>query len=369
MTEMPSHKRRHFFCLDPKILVIYYTHMFRKISLGFLASLFMFFVFIAPHFASAHEVYVLSPAEVQAAISTPSVPFLTVLRENIKLFSFWALIGIIVVVSVLLLSINRRVEKAFDPTLAKMKRFAPVISRVTVGLSFLAAAYYQASYGPELPLAATWGSHTPIVVIVLIAIGLLVIFNVWVRVAALIALAFYGIAVYHHGWYMLTYTNYLGEIIVLLILGSAQGIAKGAGYFARLSRKVAPYSFTILRVLFGIALIYTSFYAKILYSNLALDTVMKYHLTNYLHFEPHFLVLGAACVEMLIGTFFILGIEIRATAVFLLFWLTMSLCFFGEVVWPHIILIGIPIAFIFYGYDRHSLEGYFFKKGRAEPVL
>lgn len=324
---------------------------------------------MAPHVASAHEVYVLSPAEIQAAISTPSVPFMTVLDENIHLFSFWALIGIIAVVSVLLLSINRRVEKAIDPTLMKMKKWAPAISRVTVGLSFLAAAYYQASYGPELPLAATWGTHTPLVTVILIAIGLLVIFNVWVRAAALVALGFYAIAVYHHGWYMLTYTNYLGEIIVLLVLGSAHAASKGTDFFARLSRKVAPYAFTILRVLFGLALIYTSFYAKILYSNLALYTVTKYHLTNYLHFEPHFLVLGAACVEITIGLFFILGVEIRAVAAFLLFWLTLSLCFFGEVVWPHIILIGIPIAFIFYGYDRHSLEGYFFKKGSAEPVL
>jgi uncharacterized membrane protein YphA (DoxX/SURF4 family) len=153
---------------------------------------------------------------------------------------------------------------------------------------------------------------------------------------------------------MLTYANYLGEIILLLTVGF---------------KKIKPYGFLILRVLFGTALIYTSFYAKILYSNLALMTVTKYNLTNYLHFEPHFLVLGAACVEILIGLFFILGIEIRATAIFLLFWLTLSLMFFGEVVWPHIILIGIPIAFFFYGYDKYSIEGYFFKKGDAEPVL
>lgn len=124
-----------------------------------------------------------------------------------------------------------------------------------------------------------------------------------------------------------------------------------------------------MRVLFGVALIYTSFYAKILHSDLALLTVQKYDLTRYLHFEPHFLVVGAACVEIVIGLFFVLGIEIRFTSLFLLFWLTQSLLFFGEVVWPHIILIGIPIAFFFYGYDKYSIEGHFFKKGNIEPVL
>jgi hypothetical protein len=81
------------------------------------------------------------------------------------------------------------------------------------------------------------------------------------------------------------------------------------------------------------------------------------------------LVLGAALIELLIGTFYVLGIEIRWTSIFLLFWLSLSLWYFGEAVWPHIILIGIPIAFILHGYDRYSLEGWFFKKRRLEPVL
>jgi uncharacterized membrane protein YphA (DoxX/SURF4 family) len=156
---------------------------------------------------------------------------------------------------------------------------------------------------------------------------------------------------------MLTYTNYVGEFLAVLVVGT--GLSK--------------YGFTILRVLFGVALIYTSAYAKLWYSNLALDTVNKivqgHPLTYYLPFEAHFLVLGAAFVEILIGLFFILGVEIRFTALFLMFWLTLSLIHFGEVVWPHIILIGIPIAFFFYGYDKTSLEGYFFKKGKREPVL
>jgi uncharacterized membrane protein YphA (DoxX/SURF4 family) len=339
----------------------------------YLSKIFIFLALavaiLIPHFVSAHEVYVLSSAEIQTAIHTPSVPFLTVLRENLKLFSFWAFLGIIAVISIFLLSIMRIMEKTFDPFFAKTKAWAPIISRVTVGVSFLAAAYYQASYGPELPLRAAYGSFTPIITIILIIIGLLIIADVYVRIAALVALLFYSIAVYHHGWYMLTYTNYLGEIILLLIVGAQTAVTDGKGFLAKTAKKLKPYGFLILRVFFGIALIYTSFYAKILYSNLALFTVEQYHLTKYLHFEPHFLVLGAACVEILIGLFFILGIEIRATALFLLFWLTQSLLFFGEVVWPHIILIGIPIAFFFYGYDKYSVEGYFFKKGNREPVL
>ena len=82
--------------------------MHRKRFAAFLVPLFSLAALLVPQLASAHEVYVLSPAEIQAAIAAPSVPFMTVLSENIRLFSFWALIGIFAVVCVLLFSINRR---------------------------------------------------------------------------------------------------------------------------------------------------------------------------------------------------------------------------------------------------------------------
>ena len=78
---------------------------------------------------------------------------------------------------------------------------------------------------------------------------------------------------------------------------------------------------------------------------------------------------GFTLIEMVIGLFFVLGIEIRFTSLFLLFWLSLSLVFFGETVWPHIVLIGIPLAFIFHGYDRYSVEGRFFKKAGREPIF
>ncbi len=326
------------------------------------------FLFLSPPLiASAHEVYVLPPAEIQAALHSPTVSPLTVIKDNLVQFTFWAFIVALSIFCVFFISITRKFEKYLAPFFARTKHWAPLIGRVTVGISFLAAAFYQASYGPELPLAATYGSYTPIVTAGLIAIGMMIIFGIGARIAAFIALIMYGVAVNNHGWYMLTYSNYLGEILLLLLVGTSNK--------SPWAKKIEPYGFLILRVLFGCALIYTSVYAKLWFSNLALDTVTYTRggtllpLTHYLHFEPHFLVLGAACIEILIGLFFILGIEIRFTALFLNFWLTLSLIHFGEIVWPHIILIGIPIAFFFYGYDKFSLEGYFFKKKGLEPVL
>jgi len=330
--------------------------------LAILAALF------APALASAHEVYVLTPAQIQLGLQTPPFSEIATTASYFSQFAFWGFIAALTILVVFLVSIFRPLERRLDPVLARARRYAEPIARVTIGLSFIAAAYYGATYGPELPIAATFGAAAGAVRAMLAVIGVLLILDIFTEAAALVALALFASAIYVHGIYMLTYANYFGEIIVLLILGSWRGSRLLGG-------KLAPYAFPFLRVCFGISLFYASFYAKVIHNELALQVAslpLAGHATSIasvLGFEPHFLVLGAAIVEMLLALFFIFGIEIRFASVFLLFWLSLSLWYFGEVVWPHVILIGIPIAFMFYGYDRYSLEGRFFKKGGREPVL
>ena len=330
--------------------------------------------FLYPFVASAHEVYVLTPGEIQSDLLMPSFSEWHVIFSNMNEFMFWGFVAFLLVTTVFCISIFRPFERALMPTFARLRPYAAPIARITVGISFLAAAYYGATYGPELPIAATFGSYAIVIRILLVCMGLLIISGFYVRVAALVALALFSIAVYYHGIYMFTYTNYLGEIVALLILGVHRGQQRHSEESA-LAKFFAPYSFALLRVAFGISLLYAAFYAKILHNNLALQVASlplaghTYGVAHYLGFEPHFLVLGAAIVEVVIAVFFMLGIEIRWTSIFLLFWLSLSLGYFGEVVWPHVILIGIPIAFICYGYDKYSLEGYFLKDGAREPVL
>lgn len=331
-------------------------------------------LFFLPLFASAHEVYVLSSAQITEALGIPPFNMLAVAQANLGQFLFWAFITALVIFFVFFISFWRFLEVYLDPLFARLRKYAAPIARVTVGLSFIAAAYYQASYGPELPLQATFGVYTGIVTVILLVIGVLIVFGLYTRIAAAVALALFAIAVWYHGVYMLTYTNYLGEIIGLLILG-AYHPTSGKSPISGLAQKFAPYSFLVLRICFGISLFYSSLYAKILHNNLALmvaELPLAGHaqsIGQVLGFEPHFLVLGAAIIELLLAAFFILGVEIRFTCVFILFWLSLSLVWFGEAVWPHIILIGIPLAFICYGYDKYSFEGYFFKKRRYQPVL
>lgn len=312
------------------------------------------------HHVSAHEVYVLTPGEIQQGLATPSFDEAAVAWGDLSQFLFWAFITALTIFVVFGVSIIRPLERRLDPVLLRLRRYAEPIARVTIGISFLAAAYFGATYGPELPIVATFGAFTLAIKALLVVLGVLLITNRYVPAAAAAGLALFAYAVWAHGIYMLTYTNYFGELLLLLVA---------------LKGRFAPYRFLILRVCFGISLFYASFYAKILHNDLALQ-VASLPLAGHAHslayafgLEPHFLVLGAAIIELLIATFFILGIEIRFTSLFLLFWLSLSLYYFGEVVWPHIILIGIPIAFICYGYDRYSLEEALMKHRHREPVL
>lgn len=329
--------------------------------------------FLAPLAAYAHEVYVLTPEEIAEAAQTPSWSEPAAILGNLSSFGFWAFIGALLVFVVFGISIIRPVERRLAPVFARLRPYAVLVGRITIGLSFLASAYHQATYGPELSLAANFGALAPVVTAAMVVIGLAVLFGFYVRTAAIAGLALFAVGIAQHGLYMLTYATYPGELLLLLILGGHHGTSRHDA--PSLAKRLAPYSFLILRVGFGVSLLYASLYAKIVHNNLALAVAslpLAGHassLASVLGFEPHFLVVGAAIVEATIATFFILGIEIRFTSLFLLFWLTLSLLYFGESVWPHVVLIGIPLAFICWGYDRYSLEGYFFKRGAREPVL
>jgi len=331
-----------------------------------------------PQLVYAHEVYVLDPSVTAHALVTPRFSEFAVIVQSLPHFLLWAFIAVGVVFVVFFVSISRAVERSLDPWLATLPPYAPFISRVTIGASFLAAAYYGALFGPELPLAATFGGLADSLRVLLAILGSMIILGLYVRLAAAICMMLFGVEVWAHGAYMLTYTNYIGELIVLLILGAHifavhtkhHDLRNMPRWLLSIKQLATPYAFFLLRVAFGTSLLYASLYAKVFNNQLALAVTATYpQIVTFFGLEPHFLIVGAAIVEICIGLFFILGIEIRFTALFLLFWLSLSLWYFGEVVWPHLILIGIPIAFFFYGYDKYSLEGFYFKRNGREPVL
>lgn len=323
-----------------------------------------------PHGVSAHEVYVLDQSTVARDIAMQSPNPFGAIWDNQFRFFFWGFIAVVTVLTLFFSSLFHVSENSLDHLLAKLKRYAPLVTRVTLGVCLLACAYFQGLFGPELPLQEFAGAGAPFLTLALYAIGSLVLLGLFTRAAALAALVIFGLSIARYGAYMTTYANYLGEMLITLILGGGAWSLdswRRAGV-SRWAHGLEAYAFLVARVCFGVAVIFAAFYAKFLHSQLALDTITQYHLTTYFPFPPLFIVLGAFIIESLIGLFFIFGIEVRWTAVFFLFWLALSLLYFGEAVWPHLILLGLNLAIIAHGYDRYTVEHWIFRRRKLEPV-
>src|SRR3989344_8367459 len=117
------------------------------------------------NFASAHEVYVLSPDEIATGVNTPPFDMLATLYANLGSFVFWGFIVFVVVSTIFFMSIFRVLERLFNPYFARLKRHAGVVARVTIGIGLVSGAYYGANYGPELQLDPMFGPHAPAIAI------------------------------------------------------------------------------------------------------------------------------------------------------------------------------------------------------------
>lgn len=330
-------------------------------------------ILLFPALASAHEVYVLDRETIQRGITGPSPNPFTQIAHDPQLFILWGIIAVIFVSTIFAMSITHWLETRLNPFLNKLKPYAAPIARITLGVCLIASAWEFALFGPELPLS-DFGDLAFAMQMALYLSGTLCLIGLCTRTGALIALAVFFAGVYQYEGYMLTYANYLGEILFAMILGGGlysldRKLDWKISALPHLRHTAEQLAFPILRILFGLSVAYAAYYAKFLHSQLALDVVTQYNLTNFFHFEPLFIVLGASIVEVLIGVFIMFGFEIRHTALFFLFWIFLSLIYFGESVWPHLILVGVLLSLFCHGYDRYSVGGYIFKSRGREPVL
>lgn len=333
--------------------------------------MFTLVVSISPSVTEAHEVYVLNHDEIDNAMRTVSPNLFQVILDHQTQFIISGLVALAIVIGVFFLSITLPIEKKLNPALHKIKHWAPSIAQFTLGLALVTGGYFDAAFGIELPLVGTFGSFDTLARSIYIILGACIIFGIFPRIAGTLAFISFLPFVFQHGTYMLNYGTYFGEAFTLSLLGGGYALfgTKIPAFEQRIERHWHKYKFLILRIVFGISLIYASMYAKLFHGALALETVTKYHLTDYLPFDGSFIVLGAFITELLIGIFFVIGFEIRFTSLLFLAFLTQSLFFFGEAVWPHIILIGTALAMFTHGYDKYTLEAKLTKRKDLEPVL
>lgn len=328
---------------------------------------------LVPAFASAHEVYVLSPDAIAAAIADGSPSPLLAFLGNESRFFFWAFVCAVVFSTVLFASLFRAFETRTASLFSLLKRAAHPLVRITAGVCLIVYGATSRLYGPELPLEAVFAGAAPFIGWMLVALGACITVGLQTRLAATLALLVYAWGFVSFGPYLLTYTHHAGAYIFLIILGGGpltldHRFGLGWALRKRLER-ASSFAFPLLRVAFGASIVYAAVYAKYLHSNLALEVVTAFGLERYFPFDPLFVVLGAFIIELLAGLMLILGIEIRWTALFLVFWLTLGHLYFDEGWWVHLPLYGYGLALLAHGYDRFTVLGRMFKKRGAEPML
>lgn len=306
--------------------------------------------FIIPTLASAHEVYVLNKDEIADGFSNHSLNIFTALQstENLKLFLIVSVcVGVVFVANLFFrhYAWGDALRRFFE----KGHVFGPIFVRLAVSVAFFYSAAEWSFLGPELSLHDF--PYGGIIRIVLFVLSALFFFGLFVEWAAIVGLGIFCIAIYKYGWYMLSYANYFGEFIVLIMFGlrvfSFDKLFFGEGKrFASLEK----YKTTIVRICYGFALAFAAIYIKLLNPALTYEVVTQYNLTQFTCLfpsDPLFVVLGAFLAELTIAIFVMIGFQLRLTVFISLIFFTMSLLFFKEAVWPHFLLYGISFSLIF----------------------
>lgn len=322
------------------------------------------------NFLFAHEVYVLGQKSITADQHNHSVDIWQAIHSghNFLLFLLFAiLIGALFAFALYLKStaffkkIGRQIDKATV--------FAPDIIRIAFGASLLFSVSHGALYGPELPL------HTfvagKLVQALLWISGTALILGLWSRVWAAIMAAVWVFALVTKGPYLLTYANYFGEALAVLLLPlqrmSLDSIITSKKKAARIMAH-AEYSMPVARLLFGFSLLYTAISVKFMDTAISLDVVHQYNLTRFFPFDPLFVVFGAAMIELAVALLYMAGFLQRFTTVIFLGFMTLSLLFFKESVWPHYLLIALGVGIFLHKPDKWALDGKLFTSGPKKQL-
>ena len=321
---------------------------YRKITLFVIGILC---VSLLPAAAGAHEAYVLPHSFFWEQVGGPySFDAFGALRNAEDIAIVLKITGAIcaLIITNFLFRLSP-LGAALHRTIERLAPLGPIFVRLAVAGALFFGATSDAFLGPELPL-----SQLPFALalrILLYLASILILLGFYTEIGAIIGLLAFAIATISFGDYTVTYLNYFGEFIVLALFGmrylSFDKLLFGPLKGWRAHWEV--YETTVVRIAYGIALIYAGLNVKILHPDLSLRVVNDWNLTQFHWLFPHdpvLLVLGAGLAEIVIGIFLLIGFEVRMTVLISLFYITLSLLYFGEAVWPHLLLYGISLSLL-----------------------
>ena len=315
--------------------------------------------------ASAHEAYVLPYNTFWSGIKQPfSAEAFNALKspQNIHITIE---IGLSVIVLLILNFIFRR-SKLGHKASNFIERFSGLgthFVRIAIAIALFFSALSSTFLGPELH--GSLFSYPHLLQISLFVISIMIAIGFMTEIAALAGIIIFISSMFVFGPYVFTYLNYLGELIVLFLFG-IRAFSVDKYLFGPLQRfrSFEKYETLIVRVFYGLALVYAAVTVKLLHPELTLLVVNTWHLTQF-HWlfpsDPLLVVFGAGVVECIIGLFILFGFELRLTVIISLFYITLSLLFFRELVWPHILLYGISFNLLVQP-ETFTLDNFFLKR-------
>ncbi len=311
----------------------------------------------------AHEGWILTPSEMMEWNNKPKP----------LMFTQWSLANILVLTFAFLFTLGwvrlgQTGAKELFPDLQVRLRsyghYAALILRFTLSWALVTSALgleprvgnslfsSPTLFAPDLELRLL-ADHWMILQPIQLLLATMFFFGIYVRFAAIIAIAVAVLGLFLFQLAMFTYfTAILGIAIYLLMQGAGSHYIPMPvinssrpiiSYLENLPRQRAQY---LLRVLAGLNFLYAGVYFKVLQPNLALGIINIYDVP-ILSANPELFVLIMAVVETLAGIFLLLGILMRPMSLFLLSAFFFFAAMLPESFTAHMLFYGVMLTFWF----------------------
>lgn len=318
------------------------------------------FLFVTK-FAFAHEAYVLTRSEFDRGLMQ-TTPNAFAPLVNPAYIGVSAVITFCVVLSYLLIILwsTTSWSQLLDTIVRKAQLVGPLIIRMAISASFFYAAQANSVLGPEVTLNSV--PYGWVVRFLLYLVAVMVFFGFFTEIAGLIGLGIFLYITKFYGVYMITYLNYLGELCILFLFGSRfisfDRYFFGQKHWYKKIEKLRKFETPIIRVMYGLALLYAGYNIKFLHQSLTVEVYNQYHLKDFFHADASFIAAGAGLSELAIGLFIVIGFAMRWTLLISLVFITLSLLYFHELIWPHLMLYGISFSLLINSGDFLTVDHY-----------
>jgi uncharacterized membrane protein YphA (DoxX/SURF4 family) len=259
-----------------------------------------------------------------------------------------------------------------DKRLRKGGDVANAAVRIVLGISLIFSAYSHVFLGPEIPLSSIPGGQGPYLEIMLYILGALMVLGLFSRAAGAGAMIIILLTAIAYRDYMLTYFNYFGEFAALFLFGSyVISLDRLRDMKKVVAKKIEQWEVLILRVTYGISILYPAITIKLLHPVIMVEIVNQYHLNDIWWLfprDPLLISLGTGLTQIIIGLAIIIGFETRLSAFITFTLYIMSILYFKEAVWPHYILLALSGYFVVNNGGDWTIDSWLAKRRTSRLV-